>query len=130
MSRLKIFRPDESLDEDYSADSSEPTILKFPQADDTVSQPASASQLFPVHRFRRYVASNNDQTVERARLIHSNRTCPSCGRGNVEPITLQDAATNRTAHAIPGTSTIVGFHCCSCGSEWATPRLVAITVSR
>jgi len=54
----------------------------------------------------------------RARLIHTNRTCHHCRRTTVVPLEMQDAFLNRNLMPIPGTATLVGFHCCSCGSEW------------
>ena len=56
--------------------------------------------------------------VDRARVIYVNRTCQHCRRTTVVPLELQDAFLNRNLMPIPGTATLVGFRCCSCGSEW------------
>ena len=56
--------------------------------------------------------------VERARLLHDNRSCPDCHRPLVEPIELQDALLTRNRLPIPGTATLVGFRCQHCRTEW------------
>ncbi|MCA9083921.1 MAG: hypothetical protein KDA81_07685 [Planctomycetaceae bacterium] len=62
--------------------------------------------------------------VDRARLIHDNSVCPECSRCNVEPLELQDALISpRNRLPVPGTATIVGFHCNDCGSEWPVYEL-------
>lgn len=62
--------------------------------------------------------------VERARVIHENDTCPECERHDVEPLELADGLISpRNRLPIPGTSTIVGFHCNDCGTEWPVYEL-------
>lgn len=56
--------------------------------------------------------------LDRARLLHQNRTCPCCGHGAVEPLELRDGQLDRFHRVIPGTATIVGFHCLHCENEW------------
>jgi len=56
--------------------------------------------------------------LTRARVLHSNRCCPHCGRASVIPIDLGDGDLRNHAMPIPGTSTLVGFSCDSCGAEW------------
>lgn len=57
--------------------------------------------------------------VERARLIHENSVCPQCDRHDVEPLELDDAwVSTRGRLPVPGTATLVGFHCNDCGAEW------------
>ena len=58
--------------------------------------------------------------VTRARLMHHNSRCRSCGKATVDPIELDDALLNRWGLPIPGTATIVGFACGACGNEWST----------
>lgn len=58
--------------------------------------------------------------ISRARLLFANRQCRDCGYPVVEPIELDDALVNRSGLAVPGTATIVGFHCCGCDAEWFT----------
>jgi hypothetical protein len=58
-------------------------------------------------------------TLQRARLIHANSECSGCGGHDVEPVELDDATVSwRNGDVVPGTATIIGFHCNDCGSEW------------
>ena len=57
--------------------------------------------------------------ITRARVLFSNRTCPSCHYPIVTPIELNDGKLNRNGLPIPGTATLVGFHCDSCHREWS-----------
>ena len=57
--------------------------------------------------------------VDRARMIHENGVCPECEQTNVEPLELEDGLISSRSHQpVPGTATIVGFHCNNCGTEW------------
>ena len=56
--------------------------------------------------------------VNRARVLHDNRCCPDCDDPMVEPLELEDGLFNRNSLPIPGTATIVGFHCQRCHAEW------------
>ena len=43
---------------------------------------------------------------------------------DIEPIELQDAVISpKNRLPIPGTATIVGFHCNDCGTEWPVYEL-------
>lgn len=58
-------------------------------------------------------------TLRRARMIHANSQCGDCGGHDVEPMELDDAVVSfRNGAAVPGTATIIGFHCNDCGGEW------------
>ena len=57
--------------------------------------------------------------LDRARTLHINRICPQCGDADVEPLELNDAIINRNNLPIPGTATLVGFHCNDCHIEWS-----------
>lgn len=62
--------------------------------------------------------------VDRARIIAQNSACPECCREDVEPLELQDALISpKSRLPIPGTATIVGFHCNDCGTEWPVYEL-------
>ena len=62
--------------------------------------------------------------VDRARIIRNNCQCPECGHQEVEPLELDDAIVNPNNRLpVPGTSTIVGFHCHGCGLEWPVYEL-------
>jgi hypothetical protein len=56
--------------------------------------------------------------ITRAQTLFSNRTCPHCQYALVKPIELDDAVVNRSGLPIPGTATLVGFHCMGCDTEW------------
>ena len=63
---------------------------------------------------------------DRARLIRSNAACPECSKLDVEPLELQDAVISpKSRLPIPGTATIVGFHCNDCGTEWPVYELTS-----
>lgn len=64
------------------------------------------------------------EPADRARLIRLNSTCPNCVHHDIEPLELEDAAISpKSRLPIPGTATIVGFHCNDCGTEWPVYEL-------
>ena len=64
--------------------------------------------------------------VDRARVIHENAVCPECEKCDVEPIELSDAVISpKSRMPIPGTATIVGFHCNDCGTEWPVYKMTS-----
>lgn len=64
--------------------------------------------------------------AERARLIRDNGICPECETLDVEPLELEDGLISPRNHRpVPGTATIVGFHCNCCGTEWPVYELTA-----
>ena len=99
MSRLSVYWPEEIDSAENVKD--EPRILPFPQE----------------HRFAE-MKSQPMNVVTRARLLYANRKCRECGYPVVEPIELQDSVTNLSGLSIPGTATLIGFHCCGCQREW------------
>jgi hypothetical protein len=102
MSRLSVFWPDEALSDLATAD--EPMILQFPRRR-FASEPSS-------------VSPKAMDVVTRARVMYDNRKCRKCGYPVVEPVELSDSAVNLSGLAIPGTATLVGFHCRGCDAEW------------
>lgn len=56
--------------------------------------------------------------IGRAQALFANRTCPYCSYPVVEPLELDDAAVNKAGLPIPGSATLVGFHCHGCDAEW------------
>jgi len=56
--------------------------------------------------------------VHRARTLRENDRCPRCQRSLVEPLELADGLRSRNQLPIPGTATLVGFHCQRCHWEW------------
>lgn len=91
--RLSVLLADEDIAE-------EPRILSF--ADHADSVPAQAS-----------VSVHN-----RARTEHRNRSCAICNRATVEPVELRNGRLGRNGRIVPGTGTLVGFSCRTCGHEW------------
>ena len=100
MSRLRLFDP--MLDDEHA-----PAVIPF------------------TPRLKEQQITLSYSAVRRARLWNSNQACPCCRRATVEPVELEDGLLNAKAEPIPGTATIVGFNCSSCGHEWATIRTMA-----
>ena len=71
------------------------------------------------HQHPTVISGRFTAPVVRARAIRENSVCPECATADVELLELEDAVISSRSHRpIPGTATIVGFHCCSCGLEW------------
>lgn len=108
MSRLKLFWP-----EDVSEAADEPAVLSFldyysPQT----------LRLDPAIGDGGDSCSQRD-VVTRTRAIHDNQCCPVCDRAAVEPLVAKDAWIGRNHRLIPGTATLIGFHCCHCEHRWS-----------
>ena len=91
-----------------------------------MSDECDSENIIPFSRRSRSVVFSGRfmPAVDRARLIHDNGQCPDCQRRDVEPMELNDAAiSSRSRLPIPGTATIIGFHCNDCGSEWPVYEL-------
>ena len=58
------------------------------------------------------------EIIQRSRLLHIHRRCHECGRPTVHPLERDDAVLGKNRLPVPGTSTVVGFHCVYCQSEW------------
>ena len=111
---LRLFAPDE-------------------QASTTVEHQSTQewSDVLPFEHGRRsLIFSGRFQApVDRAKLISRNSECPECGHHDIEPLELADAVVSpRNRMPVPGTATIVGFHCNDCGSEWPVYELARRTV--
>ena len=105
MSHLRLFAPDLSETEDTETDY--PATIPFN----------------PVNRIASKIESTS--AVDRAKVLFENRQCPYCNHVNVEPIQLHDSVVSvRNHRPVPGTATIVGFHCHSCNSEWPVYQTV------
>lgn len=64
------------------------------------------------------------EPVDRARILSENAECPQCEKHDIETLELQDAVISpKSRLPIPGTATIVGFHCNDCGTEWPVYEL-------
>ena len=79
------------------------------------------SDIIPFETARRTLifSARLPEPAHRAKLIRDNATCPSCNHQDIEVLELEDAViSSRSRLPIPGTATIVGFHCNDCGVEW------------
>ena len=99
MSEYRVIWPEDALDSESDADG-EPFVVQF-------HLPAVRPSLLKM------------DIVARARLLFDNRSCRGCGYPVVTPIELNDGLVNRNRRPIPGTATLVGFHCDGCGEEWS-----------
>ena len=79
--------------------------------------PARAQQAVAVRSVRAAVV--RPDVVQRARVVRENRICRVCGNSGVLPLVGDDAEVSRNGRPIPGTGTLLGFHCCGCGCEWS-----------
>lgn len=59
------------------------------------------------------------EVVQRSRLLHMHRHCRDCGRPTVQPVEQNDGLLGKNRLPIPGTSTVIGFHCDYCEAEWS-----------
>lgn len=96
MVKLSVYRPADVADE--------PRILPF---NTTASRENVRRRIDPPHR-----------AASQGRLLLHNRVCPECSRITVEPVELLDGHLDRKGALIPGSATVVGFHCNACGHEW------------
>ncbi|MGH7127144.1 MAG: hypothetical protein ACREJB_09295 [Planctomycetaceae bacterium] len=103
MSELQLYRPTGPDESDCAVAErgaeDEPVILSFE---------------FYAGRLRR----RGLDAAMRARRLRENRRCPYCHSPVVEPLELADAVLGKGRLPIPGTATLVGFHCDRCAAEW------------
>lgn len=99
MTRLRVFRGPETTNRvSRFTLEQQPDVLPFiPRAKD------------------RFTANS---PLSRAKALHQNRHCCHCGHGSVDPVTLSDGLRDGSGQYIPGTATLVGFHCGRCHAEW------------
>lgn len=70
---------------------------------------------FAARSHNRFIA---DTPLSRAKALYRNRRCCYCGHGTVDPVTLSDGLRDASGQYIPGSATLVGFHCSCCHAEW------------
>ncbi len=103
MTDLKIFRPTEDDSETPVVETRE--ILPFDRGTTRIISGR--------------VSPKRVRALNRARILFENQKCAYCGKATVEPLELDDAVVSRKNNRpIPGTASIVGFHCHSCNQEW------------
>ncbi len=95
---LSLYRPADTEWDSASEDG--PVILAFPRIAGRI-QPSSQREL-----------------LNRARILHENRCCPECGRAAVVPVDAEPVQAYRDQTPVPGSGTLIGFACDSCGHEW------------
>ena len=105
MSQLRVYWPDETLQ--ASGDS----FNAGHRGDHDLVVP------FPARRSRPPRDTVADM-IRRAQLLYENRICPHCRYAVVEPLELEDGRVDQSGQVVPGTATLVGFHCCGCDREW------------
>jgi hypothetical protein len=97
---LSLYAP---ADTDWPSDSESddaPVILSFPRL------------------ARRAGRAPQRALLNRARIIHENRCCPVCERAAVVPVDSEQALMFRDHMPVPGSGTLLGFECESCGHTW------------
>lgn len=99
-----------------------------PPAESPAEQPAEVEprHILPFETQSRTTIISGRLTgpADRARIVRQNSVCPECEQGDVEPIELRDAVISpKSRLPIPGTATIVGFHCNCCENEWPVYEL-------
>lgn len=104
MSNLRVFWP-----EDF-----QPAIPA--KAAGTIRLSAAGTAM--VHRAQK-VFGPHLSVLDRARLLRENSRCRVCGHCGALPLVGDDAELNRSGRPIPGTGTLLGFHCSGCGTEWS-----------
>lgn len=107
MSRLKLYWPDQD-----SSGLNEPVAS-------TPEESHSDGMIIPF-RFTSSAESTLSvlDVVTRAQTLRENCECRQCGHPVVQPVELNDATLNQNGLPIPGTATLVGFHCARCDREW------------
>ena len=102
--------------------------LYEPPADDPTVEQIEVRDIIPFQSRNRTTIISGRLTapVDRARIIRENAVCPECSASDVEPLELQDAMISpKNRLPIPGTATIVGFHCNDCETEWPVYQLTS-----
>ena len=102
-----------------------------PESVPLTQTPDVFEDIIPIERARRSVILSGRfmPAVDRAKLIHRNSECPECHKHDIEPLELDDAmVSTRSRLPIPGTATIIGFHCNDCGTEWPVYELTRRSV--
>lgn len=102
------------------------SVLKIYYPEDTNTQIDTSLEspqrmILPFKRDYSPQLSRNDQqdwVLKRARSLFNNHQCPNCNSSTVAALELRDGLFNRKNRLIPGTSTVVGFRCETCDTEW------------
>ena len=109
---LRLYAPDD-LD---VADAEFPNLSVYHEPD---LEPDENCKVLSWRFIRRSGQSSFIEALQRSRLLHRHRRCHECGRPTVHPVEQNDAVLGKNRLPVPGTSTVVGFHCDYCQSEWS-----------
>ena len=116
--RLRLFSPEENI-----------TSNLEPSRQNAIHNRISDEifeDIIPIDRARRSVVISGRfmEPQDHARILQHNNCCPECAQHDVEPLELADAVISpKNRMPVPGTATIVGFHCNDCGTEWPVYEL-------
>ena len=116
--RLRLFSPEEDLTSNLEP--SRQNVVHNRISDEVFED------IIQIDRARRSVVISGRfmEPQDRARILQHNNCCPECAQHDVEPLELTDAIISpKNRMPIPGTATIVGFHCNDCGTEWPVYEL-------
>lgn len=113
--RLRVYWPDEVTPSQVLEP--RPALRLWINHASENTQTLSGPDVLPFAKIRRSAGTVSD-IAARARLIFANRCCPRCDRPQVNPVELDDALYNRSGLPIPGTASLVGFHCQDCNHGW------------
>ena len=91
MSQLKLYCPDDALVGD------EPVVLSF-------AEHAARARTIPMGSARRA-------------FVHDADDCPYCDDEAIIPLEIGHSR-RANGYPIPGTGTLVGYHCDGCHAEW------------
>jgi hypothetical protein len=101
MTRLRVYRGPESKSRFSRIGADRPDVIPF-----AMFLSANSSRLA------------RNAPLSRAKALHENRSCRYCGHGSVDPVTLNDGLRDGSGQYVPGSATLVGFHCGRCRAEW------------
>ncbi len=116
--RLRLFSPNEDTSVTVDRSRSGIPLNRLPED--------AFENIIPIDRARRsmVISGRFMEPVDRARILQQNNCCPECTLHDIEPLELSDAVISpKNRLPVPGTATIVGFHCNNCGTEWPVYEL-------
>lgn len=102
----------------YSPDETDTLEMEYPSLS-LYQEPAEEPEVLSWRVMRRNGQPSYLEILNRSRLLHMHRRCHDCGRPTVQPLEQDDATIGKNRLPIPGTATVVGFHCEYCQSEWS-----------
>lgn len=89
-------------------------------APDTESSSEAGAATLPLPA--RYARDSAIRVLQRSQTIAQNRRCPNCRSNSVNTIELNNGVKDCWRYTVPGTASLVGFHCDQCATEWPVDR--------